>query len=275
MIKERSMFQVLPEFDNMELLNATYITHSFTVHYHQEYCIGVMLSGAQETDYRHSKQVMPEGTICVLNPGITHTGRSYTQKGWTYRMLYPGIKLLKSIAAQISEKPMTIPFFPELVIKDQELFIKILNLHMLLENPASSSLEKESALVSTLSQLLIRYAEEKPEEKNYQNHSFHIHRVIEYLNDHFDQEISLGLLAQIAGLSPFYFLRLFKKATGLTPHIYLTHRKIESAKSFLKKGYPISEVAYLTGFTDQSHLTNRFKSISGITPGQFQQNLIQ
>lgn len=273
-MKEKSFYQVLPEFDNLEILNATFISHAFSVHYHQEYCIGVILSGAQETDYRHSRQVMPEGTICVLNPGITHTGRSYTDKGWTYRMLYPGINLLKNIASQISEKEMTIPFFPDLVINDRRLFHKILNLHMLLENPACSSLEKESVLISTLSQLLIKYAEEKPRAKDYHNNSFHIRKAKEYLDANYNQEISLELLAKIAGLSPFYFLRLFKKETGITPYIYLTHRKIKAVKSFLKKGYPISEVAFLTGFTDQSHLTNRFKSICGLTPGQFQQNLI-
>ena len=90
---------------------------------------------------------------------------------------------------------------------------------------------------------------------------------IELYND--GDEISLELLSELTNLSPYYLLRLFKKEVGSTPHIYLTQRRIKKAKQFLTEGDSLSEVAYKTGFVDQSHFTNRFKTIVGMTPGQY------
>jgi AraC-like DNA-binding protein len=80
---------------------------------------------------------------------------------------------------------------------------------------------------------------------------------------------SLEDLAHIAGLSPFHLTRVFHEATGLPPHTYLTQLRVSRAKQRLQAGDPIADVAAATGFSDQSHLTRRFKRIVGVTPGQF------
>jgi AraC-like DNA-binding protein len=90
-----------------------------------------------------------------------------------------------------------------------------------------------------------------------------------YLEAHYMDNPSLETLAQIAGLSPFHFVRVFRQATGLPPHTYLTQLRINRAKAQLQAGDPIADVAAATGFSDQSHLTRRFKRIVGVTPGQF------
>jgi len=65
-------------------------------------------------------------------------------------------------------------------------------------------------------------------------------------------------------------LRQFKKEVGLTPHEYLHAYRIAKAKSSIRKGLPLIEVAYACGFSDQSHLTRLFKRKVGVvTPGQF------
>ncbi|WP_202978861.1 helix-turn-helix domain-containing protein [Halomicronema hongdechloris] len=59
----------------------------------------------------------------------------------------------------------------------------------------------------------------------------------------------------------------------LTPHRYLLKRRIEKATHFLNQGDTIAQVAYLFGFSDQSHFTHVFKQIKGMTPKQFINNL--
>lgn len=93
--------------------------------------------------------------------------------------------------------------------------------------------------------------------------------VLDYIHKHLNQNLSLAELAAIAQISPNYFLTQFKQATGLTPHQYVIHRRIESAKGLLVKRMAIAEVAYTMGFSHQSHFTRHFKRQVGVTPKQF------
>lgn len=268
-MNEQAKFWRLLEFGELELLRATYITHAFTPHFHEGFAIGVILCGAQEAEYRRSTQVMPEGTVCVLNPGEVHTAHAVNQYGWTYRMLYPDVEMLQQIASQIAEREQDVPFFPELVIDDNNLFSQVLRLHRTLERSDTSLLERESQLVETVGQLILRHADAKPTARSWKFYSKYTKKVREYLDQHYDEEISLKQLARLVELSPYYLLRLFRKEVGVTPYIYLTHRRIIIAKQLLTAGHSIAEVAYETGFVDQSHLTNRFKHIVGVTPRQY------
>ncbi|MBF2029430.1 MAG: helix-turn-helix transcriptional regulator [Oscillatoriales cyanobacterium C42_A2020_001] len=94
--------------------------------------------------------------------------------------------------------------------------------------------------------------------------------VVDYINAHLDQELSLEELAAIAQLSPYHFCRSFKQSIGLTPHQYIIRQRVEQAKQLLKTGkMEISEVAIACGFTHQSHLNRHFKRFTGVTPKKF------
>lgn len=258
----------LKELGGLEIQKATY-THSFTPHFHEEYSISIFLKGSQEKSYRGLTHIIHEGQICVVNPGEVHFATPVDQEGWTYRILYANASLLRDISTQIVGKKQNYPIFPNLVIDDKKLFNIILNLHLILEKPEVSLLEKESVFVETMEKLILKYADVRSNNKNLKSSGKHIKRVKEYLDQNYGEEISLELLSELTRLSPYYLLRLFKKEVGATPHIYLTQRRISKAKQFLTLGESLSDVAYKTGFVDQSHFTNRFKNIVGITPGQY------
>lgn len=97
-----------------------------------------------------------------------------------------------------------------------------------------------------------------------------LQQAIEYIHAHTAQNPSITEIAQQVGMSPFYFSRLFKQSTGLTPHQYLIQCRIEQAKQLLKTtNLSISTVATQVGFVDQSHLTRHFKRQVGVPPSQF------
>lgn len=97
-----------------------------------------------------------------------------------------------------------------------------------------------------------------------------LRRLDAYIQEHLAQDISLKTLADLAGVSPFHFLRLFKRTTRLTPHRYLLERRLERARELLRQGsLSLAEVAVEVGFCDQSHLTLHFKRAYGLTPGEF------
>lgn len=101
-------------------------------------------------------------------------------------------------------------------------------------------------------------------------HSFselQLRRVLDYINDQFNRDLSLAELAAAAGYSPTYFARQFKQATGLAPHQYLIRCRVERARALLEAGgLTVSEVAQRVGFADQSHLDRHFKHLLGVSP---------
>jgi AraC family transcriptional regulator len=95
--------------------------------------------------------------------------------------------------------------------------------------------------------------------------------VTNYINDHLTQELSLLELASLAQMSRHHFARLFKQSTGVSPHQYVIHQRVNRAKQLLLNGeLSIAEVAYQVGFAHQSHLSRHFKRIVGVTPKQLQ-----
>jgi AraC family transcriptional regulator len=97
--------------------------------------------------------------------------------------------------------------------------------------------------------------------------------VVKYVTEHLAAGPSLQQMAAVAGLSPYHFARLFKRATGLTPHQHVISRRVERAKELLKGGdLPLSKVAARAGFADQSVLRHHFKRLVGVTPGQFRKS---
>jgi AraC family transcriptional regulator len=77
-------------------------------------------------------------------------------------------------------------------------------------------------------------------------------------------------IAEACGLSRSYFGRSFKVSTGLSPHQWLLHHRVECACHMLDRGEEsISAIALRCGFADQSHFTRVFHSLIGASPGDW------
>lgn len=76
-------------------------------------------------------------------------------------------------------------------------------------------------------------------------------------------------LARDAGLSRFQTLRDFARFTGFTPHAYMVQRRLDLARTMLRRGSQLADAAYLAGFADQSHFHRMFSRRYGLTPGAF------
>lgn len=95
-------------------------------------------------------------------------------------------------------------------------------------------------------------------------------RLREYIEANLSERIDLAVLAGIAGLSIFHFAREFKQSTGVTPHHYVVHKRVERARKMLAgTDFSLSEIAFAAGFSDQSHLTRHFRRTVGMTPREF------
>ena len=104
--------------------------------------------------------------------------------------------------------------------------------------------------------------------------SWKIRRLIDFIEENLDRDLTLEAMATEVSLNSLYLPRAFKKSVGQTPHQYVMRRRIERAKELLAEtDLSLSEIAFATGFSDQSHLTRHFRQMIGVAPGQFRRSL--
>ena len=101
-----------------------------------------------------------------------------------------------------------------------------------------------------------------------------LRRVREHIDAHLDRRISMEALANLAELSVCYFVRAFKQSTGVTPHDYLIRQRVERTMELLSgTDLPLSEIALVAGFADQSHCARRFRQHVGMSPREYRWSL--
>jgi AraC family transcriptional regulator len=104
--------------------------------------------------------------------------------------------------------------------------------------------------------------------------SVRLNRVLSYIGDKLDENLSLLDLSNIAKMDLFHFAKLFKQSMGLSPHQYVIGQRIKRAKELLQtQNLTIFEVGVQTGFVDQSHFTKVFRSFVGLTPTRYREQV--
>ena len=97
-----------------------------------------------------------------------------------------------------------------------------------------------------------------------------INNVIEYMNKHFREEISVESLPKMSRMSRSSFLRAFRKATGSTPLQYQLHLRINYAcRELQETNDPVTGIAYRAGFSDSNYFSVRFSRYFGCSPREY------
>ncbi|WP_394820612.1 AraC family transcriptional regulator [Pendulispora albinea] len=250
-----------------EYLSAHYRDFRFPPHMHETFAIGVIECGGQRfRPERRSALVMPAGTLCVINPGVVHEGRAATEGGWGYRMFYPSEALVARALAGEDARPRHLRF-PAHVIDDRALFAEFSELHAASRHGAIA-LEREVRLIAFLHRLFARHADSDRTEPEVAG--ARVASVIrDCILDESANDIRVAHLAAEAGVSEAHAIRSFSKVMGMPPHAFLIAVRVERAKSMIRAGLRLAEVASSTGFFDQSQMTHHFRRLTGITPGRY------
>lgn len=132
--------------------------------------------------------------------------------------------------------------------------------------------EKRLAIVARLFELPISHNAEAQQEQPSRRATsalpkWRMKRVVEFVDSHISEQITLADLASAAGMSRMYFASQFRVATGMRPHDYVLHKRIDRAKHLLATtSDSLVEIALGVGFQTQAHFTTIFKKIAGNTP---------
>ncbi len=211
------------------------------------------------------------GDIAIIPAGISHRCNWNIESEFTILAIEP--TLLKQIGEDFidSDRIQLIPQF----MSEQDALIQGIFFTLrdeLKSNQIGGNLLIDSLKTTLSIHLLRKYCITKPKIYSDQDglSGIKLQQIKEYINEYLDRDLKLSELAAIAQISPYHFLRLFKQSLGITPHQYILQCRIHKAKYLLQHSkLSITDVAVKVGFCDQSHLTQYFKRIVGVTPKQF------
>lgn len=250
----------------VDLYRARFITHASQAHAHSDFEIGIVGFGRRLLRCRNRTYHVTGGAVVVFAPGEIHAGAPMDEFGSTYQsFLVPREIVSAAFGAGVE------PWFDSPVIQDQALADRLSAVHSALELGGWDS-GREQELHDSLASFTRQYGipgnpqESKPEHQG-------VREVRVHLETFYGNRIKLEPLAASVGLSVFQLIRLFRAATGLPPYAYLEQIRIDRAVTMLREGVPVSEVAFRTGFSDQSHLTRFFKRLTGVPPGRYRRSV--
>ncbi|MEO3884889.1 AraC family transcriptional regulator [Nonomuraea sp. B5E05] len=266
-MKEQAHFWRHPAVPETDLLKARYVTHRFSRHVHDGYAIGVIVGGVEEFHYRGTLHRAGTGELVLVNPDSVHTGQAGVPGGWAYRMLYPSIDALASIAAELGA-PYATPHFPEQVVRDDEVAALLGRAHQAAER--GDALAASTLSRTLFARLVTRHAAPRPAAALPAEGRRAVREALDLLHGSLVDPPTLDDLAGAVGARPFALLRAFKAATGMPPHAYLTSLRVRQARRLLLSGVRPAQVAAEVGFTDQAHLNRHFKRVVGVPPAAYQ-----
>lgn len=100
-----------------------------------------------------------------------------------------------------------------------------------------------------------------------------LRRVCDKIEAQIDTDLSLQDLAGESGYSRAHFLRMFRAATGMTPHQYILELRLRKAKEYLcRKEMSVIDIAAVCGFSSQSHMTSAFRKHLSVTPAEYRRS---
>lgn len=227
----------------------------------------------QTRDGKTHSATVSSGNVTVHPRGMASSW-TWDKPGAILLTRIPQRLLLEAAEASLTSPPAR----PELrnTFGGSEPFIERIGLLMLEELRAPSHPAQEyitQALSHALAcHLVQRFNVEarKPQRLPPGLHPAALQRVQDYIQSHLHEQIDLATLAGIANVSRFHFARMFKASAGMTAMAYLERSRMERAQELIRRGvWPLSRVAALVGYDDQSYFTRRFRLFCGVTPLAF------
>jgi AraC family transcriptional regulator len=221
----------------------------------------------------HREKDLASGCIQVMPADLPHSFHSNSTVEWIHCYLEP--TFLSQVAYE-SVNPEHVELFPTLKKADLLICQIGLSLKASLEVDGIGSRFYADSMATALSAHLLRhYSTRYHAFRDYQDglSKQKLRQAINYIQANLDEDLSLSEIATELGMSQYYFCRLFKRSTGVSPHQYLIQQRVEKAKHLLKQSeQTITSVAMECGFANQSHFAKCFHQCTGLNPRGFRKS---
>lgn len=272
--KQQGTFDFPIDFYHVE---ANHSRYQMPYHWHPEYEIIRILHGSFQLTIDGRSISATKDDIIFIQGGTLHGGVPedciYECIVFDMRLLLGNNKVCRKQIQQLMRNELTV----NLILTEKSISVRrpVEDLFhaMALKKPGYEFITQGS-----LFHLLGNIFEEQLYQKNASAPTASSHQisrfkdVLNYIEEHYTEPISLDTMAKLAGLSPRYFCRFFRKMTQYTPTEYLNYYRIECAcEQLAETQLTITEIALNCGFNDISYFIKAFHKAKGITPKQYKE----
>lgn len=258
---------------NANLVEGINVSQTIPKHFHNSYNIGVIVKGTRNFNYKSNNYLITSGSIFTINPGEIHSFENINDAPHSYRIISFNLDYLKNNYKGKLFPDNNIPVFKKLFFNDINFFYKINHLFEVLKT-SISILEKESIFLNFIIKLFNYNCDLINPDFDYKKNHPSVKIIKDFINDNYFLNFSLEKLSNIGNLSQYHLNRIFTKEIGLPPHNYQNFIRIKKSLIFINSGYSIADVAYKTGFFDQSHFSKFFKKYTGLSPLDYKNKFI-
>ena len=240
-----------------------------TLHMHPAWQLTASLEGEFRFHTRDEMITIRPGEWILISPGIMHDSQSDSKRNYAMQIFFRRFS------------PALLPEFAERFNLRRDVFIKGSADRKVLEK-ISMKFPKECVETNRFHRSnkifyaleFIRAAlfslPEDDQQKTKRN--LLMEQVMEYMEEHFAEPLSIADFAEKAGLSESRFEVVFRKAAGCSPMKFFKAVKLGHAQSFLLYGHSVKESSILAGFSSVPYFCRCFQQSLGITPGEFKKN---
>lgn len=258
-----------PLAEGVTLMQAQFADHAFERHSHDCFTIGVTAQGIQRFRCKGRRHDSRPGEVVLFNPDEDHDGQRGSADGFRYATWSVSTAFVASCVDR-DAGTTGVPYFAQPHVSDPDIARAFGRLTQTLLDTPSEALRAEGLLRAFFGTLLVRHGADAqvavPRQAN-------LERVKDYIRAHFQRDLTVTELAQVAGLSRAHLTRAFSAAFHTPPHVYLNAVRVAHAQTLMRAGVTLAEVAAACGFADQSHFARRFKGSTGVAPVAWRQGM--
>lgn len=247
----------------------------FGLHYHDFYEIVIYLGDAGVFHINSKEYLMRRGDIALINMFTPHT-LVYNKSGYYERFsisIDPSLLLSFNTAQSnlldiFSSNSKNYPIF-HVEGKCFDKYLHILSQYQN-EKPVHGKDIFEKALIHQLASYLFSDCYDGIHFDSIDSHHISvIADLVDYINAHLSEDLSLSVLAQKVNYSEYYICRIFKKVTNYTLTNYIIEKRLFQAAAYLNTDMTINQAAEKAGFNNYSYFYKAFKKIMGMSPTEY------
>jgi AraC-like DNA-binding protein len=251
-----------PEIPGLvEVLHARMTSHVYPMHTHESWTLLIVEDGMVRYDLHRREHGALGAAVTLLPPHVPHNGRAATAAGFSKRVVYlDPSHVPESLIGQAVGEP---------VLADPPLRQRIRQLHDVLGRPGEEfEAEHRLAFIAERLRWHLR-GHDRPREAEPGPRAGAAGGLRDLIDARFREKVTLSAASEILHAHPAHLVRAFGREFGISPHQYVTSRRVDLARRLLLGGMPPSLAAAEAGFYDQSHLTRHFQHVLGTSPGRY------